>query len=285
MLVRRSQRVLVPARGRATDASMADWSDGQYEQTATTLWTASEHAIARARITHGERILDLACGTGNASLLAARAGARVTGIDPAVRLLDVARQRLSSEGFEATFLEGAAGALPAETASFDAAVSVFGVIFAPDASAAVAELARVVRPGGRVVLTSWLPVGAIATAGRMVREAMAAVTPPSATPAPAVAPWGDPAFVRETFGAHGARVDVTEGTLAFTADSPALWFAEQEAHHPVWRLAHRLLAPHGDAWQSLRDRSVAALTEMNEDPSSFRVTSRYLIARADMAGG
>src|SRR5207237_2974104 len=110
----------------------------------------------------GQHVVDVGGGDGNAALLAAARGARVTGIDPATRLLAVAARRAEERSLDATFLEGAADAMPLPDANADAIVSVFGLIFAPDAGAAAAELARVVAPDGRVVFSAWRPHGALA---------------------------------------------------------------------------------------------------------------------------
>ncbi len=258
---------------------MVDWGDGEYEVTAADLWAASERVIAAAGVAPSEAVLDLACGTGNAALLAARAGAVVTGVDPAVRLLEVASERLDAEGRKGTFLQGEAGAIPVLDRSFDVVVSVFGVIFAPDAGAAVGEMVRVLRPGGRVVLTSWLPSGTIAQAGGLLQRSLAAaVQAPPYRPAA----WGDPAFARSLLESHGASVAIHEEALTFEADSPAAWFDTQAERHPVWRMAHRALASHPGAWDELRTGSIALLSAGNEDPSRFRTTSRYLLIRAVM---
>ena len=142
-----------------------------------------------------ERVIDLGCGTGNAALLAAACGARVIGVDPAARLLDVARGRAASEGATITFLSGEAASIPVGDASADVMVSVFAVIFAPDAVAAAAEMSRVVTADGRIILSAWIPQGTIfeftSAAGDAVRQALGAPSPP-----PPFA-WHDPArFVR-----------------------------------------------------------------------------------------
>jgi len=254
---------------------MVDWGDGRYEDTAGELLPVSERAVERAAIVANERVLDLGCGTGNAALLAARRGADVTGVDPAARLLEVARERVAAEGLHARFVGASAASLPFEPSSFDVALSVFAVIFAPDAEAAVAELARVVRrPGGRVVLTSWLPAGAIAEADMLVGEAVATTT--TAT----LAAWDDPAFVRSVFEAHGASVELSTETISFAADSAEDWFEQQRARHPVWRKAYATIAPHPGSWEALRARALDLLNAGNEDTTRFRATSRYLLVRA-----
>ena len=201
-------------------------------------------------------------------------------VDPAARLLQVAAERGAREGLAIEWLRGEAGDLPVPEASFDLAISVFAAIFAPDADRVAAELLRVVRPGGRVVMTSWIDEGGVAEAGRLLWTALAAVAPPSPNPAPARPRWGDPAFVTDLFGAHGASVTVTEERIAFTAASPAAWFAEQETHHPAWRFARRALADHPGAWESLRDRSVERLAAWNEDAGGLLIWSRYLVITA-----
>src|SRR5262245_36034551 len=138
-----------------------DWSVGQYEDTASQLLPAAEVLVEEAALRHGERVVDVGCGTGNAALLAAARGARVTGVDPALRLLEVARERAAAEALDVTFLEGEAAALPLADGSAEVILSVFGVIFAPDAEAAAAELARVSADEGRILFTAWIPGGAI----------------------------------------------------------------------------------------------------------------------------
>ena len=109
-----------------------DWGAGRYETTAERLAPVARVVVERAFPRPGERVLDLGCGTGNAALLAARAGATVTGVDPAARLLQVARERAESEGLDIEFRPGEAGAIPLADGSVDVIVSVFAVIFAPD---------------------------------------------------------------------------------------------------------------------------------------------------------
>ena len=148
---------------------MIDWGDGSYEHTAATLVAASERVADRAAIRAGTRVLDLGSGTGNAALAAARRGGSVVAVEPAQRLLDVARDRAAAENLALTCLRGDASAIPASDGAFDVVLSVFAVIFAPDAEQAASEMVRVLRPGGRIVMTSWTNEGAVAEAGRIVR--------------------------------------------------------------------------------------------------------------------
>ena len=124
-------------------SEMLDWDIGHYEQMAVELEPVAEHVVSLAHVQRGERVVDLATGTGNAALLAAGAGALVTGLDTAPRLIDVARGRAVAEGVDASFVVGDIQALPFDDGSFDVALSVFGLIFAADASRAFDEMIRV----------------------------------------------------------------------------------------------------------------------------------------------
>jgi len=250
-----------------------DWGDGQYELMARTLSPAAARVVDAASIAVGTRVLDVGCGTGNAALIAARRGADVLAIDPSPRLLSVADRRAREEGLTLKTAVAEAARLPVDDASFDVVLSVFAVIFAPDAEAAAAEMMRVVRPTGRIVLSTWLATGAIAEAGAILRRAASTLAPAGPSGKPAA--WGDPSFVRELFAGSGGRVELEEATLTFEAASPEAWFEEQEQHHPMWRGIKGLLGE--EAWADVRRPSVEALRAGNEARDGFRVTSRYLV--------
>lgn len=133
---------------------MIDWGIGHYERTAAELAPVAELVVSFAKITPGERVLDLATGTGNAALLAAQSGAAVTGIDASPRLIDVARGRAAQARTGASFVVADLQALPFPGNMFDVALSVFGLIFAPDAERAFAEMIRVLRPDGRALVSA-----------------------------------------------------------------------------------------------------------------------------------
>ncbi len=253
---------------------MIDWGDGTYENTARSLLEATEVVVNRAAVGPGRRVLDLGCGTGNAALAAARRGATVRAIDPAARLVEVTGQRARAEGLTIDCVVGSAEALPFGDGAFDAVVSVFAVIFAPDHERAAEEVVRVLAPGGRAVISAWTADGAIAEAGMLLRQALAALqpTPPGAPP-----PWWDPESVRALFAAKGATTETTETSLVFRADSAAAWFDEQATNHPVWRFSKKVLTNIPGAWESLRERSIEALERGNEAAGSFAVTSAYFV--------
>ncbi|MGD9573669.1 MAG: hypothetical protein AB7V62_17460, partial [Thermoleophilia bacterium] len=154
-------------------------------------------------------------------------------------------------------------------------VSVFGVIFAPDPALALAQMRSALRPGGSLVIASWLGRGPVDDGGGILRSALQEATGGDG-PRPQ---WDDPAWVADLVAGAGAR-DVTqhEGELPTEADSPEAWFEEQTANHPVWRWARRII-PAG-RWDRVRDDSVAALAAGNEDPEAFRALMPYLVTRA-----
>lgn len=241
---------------------MSTWDAGEYERTAATLLPAAEEAVAALAPGAGERVLDVACGTGNAAELVVRAGAAAVGVDTAARLLGVARERVP----EAEFVEGDAEALPFAEDEFDAAVSLFGVIFA-EPEAAARELLRVVRPGGRIVVTTWVPDGPLHEVGATIGRALGRENQPS--------PWSSPDVLRSLF-AGAAAVEIAERELAFTGESPEAFDAEQARYHPMWLASEGPLRETG-RYDEVRAEMRAVLRAGNEDPAAFRVISRYML--------
>jgi SAM-dependent methyltransferase len=142
----------------------------------------------------GTKVLDVACGTGNLALPAARAGAVVTGVDIAPNLVEQARENAKGEGLDIRFGEGDAEALPYEDASFDAVVTMFGAMFAPRPDLVAAELKRVCRPGGVIAMANWTPTGFI---GQMFKTTAVHFPLPSGMASPVL--WGVEEKVRERF--------------------------------------------------------------------------------------
>jgi SAM-dependent methyltransferase len=140
-----------------TEAGRAVWSSGDFNAIARQVMAAAEDVVQAADPRPGQSVLDVACGSGNAALVAARRYCAVSGIDIAPNLVERARTRAAAEGVEVEFREGDAQALPYPDAHFDVVLSVFGVMFAPDQERAASELRRVCRPGGRIVLANWMP--------------------------------------------------------------------------------------------------------------------------------
>jgi ubiquinone/menaquinone biosynthesis C-methylase UbiE len=243
------------------------WGEGRYEQTALELAPVADAAVAALDLSGGERVLDVACGTGNAALTAQRCGAIPTGLDGSPRLLEVARERMPS----AQFVHGDAARLPFDDGQFDAAVSVFGVVFARPAERAAAEIARVVRPRGRVVITAWAPRGPMSAAMSLLRQARGRSRPPR--DAAAHVDWGHPSGLDSLLGPFGA-LDVTERQLAHDSTTPEQFWDRWERLHPVWIAARRQLEPAGE-WEPLREAVIAAL---REGAIGAGATSPYLLA-------
>src|ERR687894_928827 len=128
------------------------WGSGNYAAVAEKIADVGEACVARAGVEPGMEVLDVACGAGNATIPAARAGARVTGLDFAPRLLSVARERAADAMVEVDWVEGDAQALPFDDESFDRVISTFGHMFAPDHERTAAEMLRVCRRGGPIPL-------------------------------------------------------------------------------------------------------------------------------------
>ena len=173
----------------------ATWMAGDFGLIAKSYESGAAEFVRRLGLAPGTRVLDVACGTGNLALPAARTGAAVTGVDIATNLLEQARARAAAEGLTARFDEGDAEKLPYPDASFDAVISMFGVMFAPRPELAAAELLRVCRPGGRIALANWTPGGFV---GQMFKTIAGHVPPPAGVPSPIQ--WGDEAKVRERLG-------------------------------------------------------------------------------------
>ena len=186
------------------------WASGDFHAVAALIVPAAEHLCDTADLHAGWRVLDVATGSGNAALAAARLGCTAVGVDYVPALLARGRERAAAEGLEVELLEGDAEALPFGDESFDAVTSVFGSMFAPDHARAASELLRVCRPGGSIALASWTPEGFI---GELFRTQAAHVPPPPGVPSPML--WGTEAHLRELFGEGIAWLEVEERTFTW----------------------------------------------------------------------
>jgi SAM-dependent methyltransferase len=252
---------------------LIDWGAGQYEQTAAELEPVAERVIEAADLAPGSRLLDIGCGTGNAALLAARQGARATGVDPASRLIDVGRERAAIDGLDVDFIVGDAQFLGFRNGDFDTVVSVFGLIFADDPELAFAEALRVLDGDGQALITAWIPAGPIDEVVGTIGRAVAAATGQTR----ARFAWHEDHKVRELAERHGATAEFEDTELVITAPSPEA-YVERQAGHPMQIAARAALESAGTYDDVMRE--VATIFERrNEDPGSFRVTSPYRIIR------
>jgi ubiquinone/menaquinone biosynthesis C-methylase UbiE len=171
------------------------WGSGNYAAVADRISEAGETVVKRAGARPGMDLLDVACGTGNATIPAAREGARVIGLDFSADLLAIARERAADAMVEVDWIEGDAQELPFEDASFDRVISTFGHMFAPDHKRTAEEMLRVCRPGGVIATACWTPEGSI---GRMFRTIAELIPPPPGGTPPIL--WGTEEHTRGLLG-------------------------------------------------------------------------------------
>nr|WP_246486834.1 class I SAM-dependent methyltransferase [Kribbella qitaiheensis] len=270
-----------------------DWGVGRYEATGELLAPVSEVVVGLVGPLAGRPVLDLGCGTGNAALAAAARGAVVTGVDPAGRLLEVARGRAAAQGLDAEFVVGDAAGIPVKDQSVELVMSVFGVIFSPDPAAAVAEMVRVVAPDGRIVVTDWLPGGPLTvvngTAAKFMGEVFGGgdgpAQPRDAADKPKSLAWHDPEALHAAFAPYGFTVEVLRKSLVFDNASAEEYLAHS-AQHPMAVSADAALSQRPDAAElraELKSRLLAAAQSVNEDPEGYRITAHYTVATARRA--
>jgi SAM-dependent methyltransferase len=246
----------------------AMWSSGDYAVIGTTLQIVGESLCETVDLEAGSRVLDVACGNGNAALAAARRKCKVTGVDYVKELLRLAADRARAEHLPLEIVEGDAERLPFDDGEFDVALSTFGVMFAPDQERAARELLRVVRAGGTIGLANWTPEGFV---GHLLKTVARHVPPPPGVASPVG--WGTPARLEELF--RGARsVRTFPRNFVFRYESPA-HFVEvfRDYYGPTYQ-AFEKLDPEGQA--RLSADLIALATKFNRHTTSFMAPSEYL---------
>jgi SAM-dependent methyltransferase len=214
----------------------AMWGNGPYDRISQELAAGHEHLIAMLEPRQGEEWLDLATGTGRLAILAAKGGARVTGLDLAPALIETARELAADEGVDVTFEVGDAEGLPYDDASFDAVSSACGVMFAPDHEAVASELARVCRPGGRLGLLNWHPTKGVAEFFKI----MAPYQPPPPEGAGSPFQWGDRSHLAELLD-DAFELRYEEGDVPQTGRSgEEIWELFSSSYGPTKTLAESL---------------------------------------------
>jgi len=187
----------------------ATWMAGDFAQIAHYSAHEAANFVGRIGITPGSKVLDVACGTGNTTIPAAKTGASVTGVDIATNLLEQAKTRADSEKLKVQFQEGDVEELPFPDHSFDVVLSMFGAMFAPRPEKVAAELIRVCKPGGVISMANWTPEGFV---GKTF-HATAKMVPPPPVPAPVL--WGDESVVRKRLGNGTKQVTCTRQNVHF----------------------------------------------------------------------
>lgn len=193
-----------------TERSRATWTSGDFGRIAAGYIRGAGEFIARLELGAGERVLDVACGTGNLAIPAARTGAAVTGVDIAPNLVAQAKARAAAESLAIGFDVGNAEQLPYDDASFDTAVTMFGAMFAARPERAGAELLRVTKSGGRIAMANWTPTGFI---GQMLKATVGYAPAPAGIPSPLL--WGTEDAVRDRLGAGCASLTLSRRTITF----------------------------------------------------------------------
>lgn len=249
----------------------AMWSAGDYDRIASLIWPVGEVVVDAAAIEPGMDVLDVAAGTGNAAIRAAAKGAKVVATDLTPELFDAGRARAEQAGVEiADWVEADVEELPFEDASFDRVVSSFGVIFAPRHKVAADELVRVLRPGGTLVMSSWLRHGfggrLFQTLGRHLPKPPDSVEPPVL--------WGDEGHARRILG--GVLLLAFENrSVDFVFGSVDEMVAEYEAAFGPMALARRTL---GEGQYDALVRDFRVMVEhLDVGDGETRISAEYLL--------
>jgi SAM-dependent methyltransferase len=251
----------------------AMWAMGDYPGIVDKIASAGAKAVEASGIAEGDDALDVACGSGNATIPAALTGAKVTGLDITPELLEAGRANAAQAGVEIDWIEGDAEQLPFEDGSFDAVISVFGCMFAPDHRATAAELARVLQPGGRMAVCAWTPDGNIGQFFMTVAKHME--PPPEGFQPPIL--WGTEDHARALFDGTGVELEFEQTAVDFVADSAEEFLAEYEAKLPPIVAAKAALEPEGK-WDALRtDLEQLYDAHNTAGDGTYRAPGEYLV--------
>ncbi len=248
------------------------WTSGDYRRIGPMLVGLSERLAEDVDLRHGERVLDVATGTGNLALAAARRGGVTTGIDIAPPLLEHAAERAQIEGLHVSFAWGDAHSLPAADGAYDVTLSAIGVMFAPDQAKAADELVRVTRPGGRIGLVCWTPDGFL---GELFRTMGAHVPPPPGAVPPVR--WGTVQGLADLFGDRVQWTSLSHGDWRLRFASPRAYVEYFAEHYgPTVKALERLDGPGGAALLDAVEVVVAGYNVATDGTAAW--DSRYLQA-------
>lgn len=257
----------------------AMWASGDYPRLAHDLiWSLGPRVVAAVDVRPGERIIDIAAGSGNAAIPAALRGAHVVATDLTPELFGEGHRRAEEAGAELEWRPADAEALPFENDEFDVAISTVGVMFAPHHERSAGEIVRVVRPGGRIGLISWTPQGFIGQLFASLKPFNAPL-PSGAQPAPL---WGDEDHVRALLGDRVTDVRAVRESVRFAPFSTGEEFRAYFAAHygPTIAVYNRnaddpaAVAAIDEALRSLGDRAIAASGAIDSEYLLFTATVR-----------
>jgi ubiquinone/menaquinone biosynthesis C-methylase UbiE len=248
------------------------WNAGEYSALSQYIADVGELVATRAGSGPGMRVLDVACGTGNAARPAAKAGARVTALDLVPKFLEEGRAKAEAEGLAIEWREGDAENLPFEDGSFDRVVSTFGHMFAPRHQRTAEEMARVCRTGGAIVTATWTPEGA---AGDLFKASGSFMPPPPDYAQPPIL-WGREDHVRQLFAGVATSFAFERHVNRIEWESVESFAAFFMARFPPMVTAQRML---GDRFAELRERVVEIWRDRNEaKDGTLRLPQEYLLS-------
>jgi SAM-dependent methyltransferase len=250
----------------------AMWGAGDYAELSQHIADVGERVVRRAGVDSGMSVLDVACGTGNAALPAARAGASVTGLDLVPELLAAGREKAAATGLEIEWVEGDAEQLPFEDGRFDRVFSTFGHMFAPRHGRVADEMARVCREGGVIATCTWTSEG---TVGDVFRASATYLPPPPDYASPPIL-WGAEEHVREMFGDAATDFEFERHVSMIEWDS-----TEGFADYFMDRFGPFVTARNmlGERFGEMRQEIVAVWNRANEaDDGSLRLPQEYLLS-------
>lgn len=250
----------------------AVWDAGAYHELTQHIAEVGELVVARAGVAPGMNVLDVACGTGNAARPAARAGARVVGLDLTPKLLEVGRAKANADGLDIEWREGDVENLPFEDGRFDRVVSTFGHMFAPRHQRTADEMARVCRPGGVIVTATWLPEG---TVGEIFGAGASYLPPPPDYASPPIH-WGREDYVRERFARVATGFEFERHVNWIEWESLESWADFFMSRFGPLVTAKAAL---GDRFGELRQRIVEIWRKANTaTDGTLRIPQRYLLS-------
>ena len=268
--IRKSTAAPSPDFAAIKAKQQATWASGDFALIGVTLQVVGESLAEAANIRAGERVLDVAAGTGNATLAAARRFANVFSTDYVPSLLEKGARRAQAEGLAVEFKVADAEELPFGDGTFDVVLSTFGAMFTPDHARPAREMLRVARSGGRIALANWTPEGFI---GQLFKVVGAYLPPPAGLKSPAL--WGTEPHIVELFGAQAATIETVRRNFNFRYRSAEHWLQVfRDYYGPV----HKAFAALDASKQKALEKDILALLDrLNVDGrSSLVVPGEYL---------
>jgi SAM-dependent methyltransferase len=254
------------------------WGLGDYAVLAQVFEPSAVALCDACAVSAGQEVLDVGAGTGNFALACAREGASVVASDLSPGMIERGRARTEAEGYEIEWVEADVEALPFEDGRFDCVGSTFGAFIAPRPDVAAAEMFRVVRPGGTVGMTAWIPdgfFGGIQALGQRFTPLPEGVGRPQE--------WGDEEIARQRLEGLAASVDFERGSFPFSADSPEALAAVFVDNAPPYQAARENLRE--EQFEELvRETAELARTWSSADDGTARVDPEYLIIVARKRG-